>query len=193
MTSAPIIQPKGEKFTDPLEYEEDAEYALRVHLGLRPIVYKNYDAEADPAPCPSWCWIAQQPAGGDDAHEVEWDRPFSATHTMDATPAIAGSLYWGWRGDCGTQPVATIEPRLQQRGQNDPTIRIAVRSGDDEGRMVYADDRLRLSIDDAKDLVTALQYLLEVAEADPRSRERNAFEIGRDFERGRGRRPVSED
>lgn len=90
----------------------------------------------------------------------------TATHSMECTPSVALSLYPADppRGAGSRYVLLTaLEPRLQQHGQQEPTIQVGMRTY--EGReQQYVDDFLRLSIDDAEDLITALSYLVKVAE-----------------------------
>ena len=156
-------EPSTELLEDPTEYLEPETYTLQAKLGLRPHHFQENGPHPDTQPCPSWCWIAKW---GKDGHEIEWRHPLEATHTMEGTPQIAASLYPAEPGSQAypTVVMATIEPRLQQVGQQPPTIRVAFRSY--EGReQTYNDELLKLSIDDAEDLIAALSYLVKTAES----------------------------
>jgi len=50
---------------------------------------------------------------------------------------------------------ATIEPRLEQVGQAPPRINVAMRRYDENREQVYVDEFLRLTVTDARELVTA--------------------------------------
>jgi hypothetical protein len=154
----------AENFTSEIDYEEPADATLRAHLGLRPIVYNEHDCTADPRPCPSWCWIGQ--SNGEYEHEIEPSHPMSATHTLEASPSIVASQYVGdsVRGeDPRLVTPATIEPRLEQVGQGEPIVHVALRHGYGK-QHTYEDDRLLLSLDDARELVTVLNHLIETAD-----------------------------
>ena len=145
---------RAEHFSNELDYERPEDAAMRAHLGLRPIIYKAEDRTADPRPCPAWCWLAQST---EHAHEVECAHPMSATHTMEAVPAIVASQYVGNMLTGGPRLVepAMLEPRPEQVGQGDPTIHIGLRHGHGKAH-TYEDDRLVLSVEDAREMVTVL-------------------------------------
>lgn len=152
-------------FTSEIDYEEPADATLRAQLGLRPIVYRMDDCTADPRPCPSWCWVGQ--SNGDYEHEVNASHPTSATHTLESVPSVLASQYEGdiVRGeDPRLVTPATLEARLEQVGQADPLIHVALRHGYGESHR-YEGNRLILSLDDTRELVTVLTYLVETAEA----------------------------
>lgn len=148
------------------EREETADAELRHQLKLRPIYYPaNGDGQhADRRPCPSWCWVGL--SVGEYDHEVDADTPMVAAHHMDTYPNVVASLYPGdfGFGEDRIVQVATLEPRLEQTGQADPTIRVALRYWNGRKPM-YDDVRLRLTITDARELVTALTYLIETVNA----------------------------
>ena len=149
---APLLQ-------DPDEYEEDADYTRRKFLGFRPIYYRS---NPDQRPCPSWCWRRGRDG---DHHEVHWRHPLQALHTLDGRPSVATSLYPGGPGygQDGGATMATIEPRLEQLGQEAPSIRVAFREYDGRDQS-YNDELLRLSLTDAEELIAVLQYLVRTAE-----------------------------
>ena len=147
---------------DPMGFEEPEDYVLRQQLGLRPVRYSQDTAthgHPDQRPCPSWCWVAQDDTEG---HFIEPAHPFEAVHTLPATPSVAASLYGAGR-NADLASVSTIEPRLEQVGQAPPVINVALRLWRGK-EMDYTDELLRLSIDDAEDLIAALSYLVKVAE-----------------------------
>lgn len=88
---------------------------------------------------------------------------------MEATPAVVASLYQadpplaGSTADGRYIRAATLEPSLEQLGQNEPIINTAFRRY--EGRkQVFDGDFPRLTIEDAREYVVALTYLIETAE-----------------------------
>jgi hypothetical protein len=84
---------------------------------------------------------------------------------MGGIPAVAATLYQGAYALVDDRHVrmASIEPRLEQLGQEGPTIRVALRPW--EGQDQHYDEVLRLSLDDAPEFMAALGYLVETAEA----------------------------
>ncbi len=151
--------------SDEDEFEEPENAVLRRELGLRPIGYPDSGAHPDQRPCPSWCWIAQEE---DYEHEVDSRHPLEASHTLEPHPSVAASLYPGASLSLGSgkyiHATTTIEPRLVQIGQAHPVINVAMRQYDEAGEQNYEDDFLRLTVDDARELVTALNYLIETAD-----------------------------
>lgn len=152
---------------DPDQYEEDEDYTIREHLGLRPDDYSNANytkgSHPDRRPCPPWCWVGRHPEYD---HEILPDRPMTAHHTMDGVPSIVASRYPGKM--CGTPDdrqvhTATIEPRLDQFGQEDPRIDIALRTYSANGEQHYENDQLLMSVADAKELVKVLALLIDAA------------------------------
>ena len=151
------------------EHEEAEDVALRRELGLRPNHYSDDSAtqkglHPDQRPCPSWCWVGQDETYG---HEVDCMHPLEAGHRMEPTPYVVASLYPGQppigTPDCRFVQTATIEPRLEQDGQAPPVINVGMRRHDGRDQN-YEDEFLRLSITDARELVLALNYLVEPAE-----------------------------
>ena len=98
---------------------------------------------------------------------MEPTHPLSATHTMEGVPSLVASQYSGtWVvGEESERLVetATLEPRLEQIGQGAPTVRVALRHGYGKQR-IYEDDRLVLSIDDDRELMTLLSSLIDMAD-----------------------------
>ena len=149
--------------TEDEEFEEPENAVLRRELGLRPIHHPQDGPHPDQRPCPSWCWISHYE---EYEHEVDWGRPLDAVHRQEVTPSVAASLYPGeYVAVGGTRcvHVATIEPRLEQVGQTEPVINVAMRRYE-KGEQKYEDEFLRLAITDARELVTALNYLIETAD-----------------------------
>ena len=92
--------------------------------------------------------------------------PLLATHSNEGTPSVVASLYPACPAEgSGLRYVlaATLEPHLWQVGQSDPSINVAFRRY--EGReQIFDHDFVKLTVTDARELVTALQYLIETAE-----------------------------
>ncbi|RLV49010.1 hypothetical protein D9V37_10525 [Nocardioides mangrovicus] len=165
MTQAPAIDPADET-------EEPADLALRRALGVRPSNYFSDGRKGehpDPNPCPTWCWVARET---DEiyGHEVGWSNPMRAHHHLLATPTTVASLYSGtWysgTGDrVGTREVVTssIETQLEQIGTREPMIRVSPRHWPD-GRELKLVEKLRLRVEDARELITALTYVCDVAD-----------------------------
>jgi len=93
-------------------------------------------------------------------------RPLEALHTLEPHPSVVATLY---PGDSSRGPgsrrihTATLEPRLRQLGQGQPVVNVAFRQYE-EGEQRYEDGFLRLTLADARELVTALNYLIEMAD-----------------------------
>ena len=109
------VQPIQTNDEDENQFEEPEDACLRRELGLRPTHYLEHsasqkDPHPDTRPCPSWCWIGQE--GDDFVHEVNWEHPLSAMHTMGATPSVVASLYPGSFGSGSPRCIhsATLEP-----------------------------------------------------------------------------------
>ena len=85
---------------------------------------------------------------------------------MEPRPSVVASLY---PGDSSRGPhsrwihAATLEPRLVQLGQGAPVVNVAFRQYEG-GEQQYEDEFLRLTVTDARELVTALNYLIETAD-----------------------------
>jgi hypothetical protein len=66
---------------------------------------------------------------------------------------------------------ATIELNLHQDGQRDPVLLVALRryqwKQGEGSRMEYEHERLKLSIDDARELAAMLEYVIGLAELQP--------------------------
>jgi hypothetical protein len=87
-------------------------------------------------------------------------------HTLEGTPSIVASQYEGSEmNGIGDDPdivcTATIEPRLQQLGQRDPRIDVYLCRGHRD--RAKFEKVLRPSLDDAQELIVALNYLIKVA------------------------------
>jgi hypothetical protein len=146
------------------EEDTNVDASLRRKLGLRPLYYHEVGKHADQRPCPPWCWVGQ--THGEYDHEVDPHHPLTARHELKATPASAASLYQGvfeLEDNVRHVRTASVEPRLQQIGQEQPTIRVALRRW--EGRKQRFDEVLNLSIDDAREFMTVLGRLVEIAES----------------------------
>lgn len=138
---------------------------------LRPTEFPDSE-HPDQRPCPSWCWIAADNPDKYD-HEVDADHIQVATHTMDAIDTRA-TLY---NGDHSyTQNMITtakIESRLEQAGAGTTTVRVSLRTyareqgadGNYHNAMKYYESRLRLTVEDARELACVLTYLVQTADA----------------------------
>jgi len=132
----------------------------RRELGLRPTRYPDNGSHPDQGSCPSWCWIAQNEGYN---HEVDPHHPLDAEHRLEANPSVVASLYPGTNlalgaAECRHIYTVTIEPRLEQRGQAQPVINLAMRTYENR-EQVYVDELLRLTVTDARELVAALEFL----------------------------------
>ncbi|HXH80600.1 hypothetical protein, partial [Nocardioides sp.] len=109
------------------EHVEESDFALTERLGLRPTHYPDSSDKAthpDQRPCPPWCWVGQNKEYG---HEIEWNYPATALHSMEGVPTVFASRYAGHcsgNSSTGDRDIraATIEPHLKQRGQGEPVI-----------------------------------------------------------------------
>lgn len=151
------------RFND--DYIEDSDALVRQQLDLRPAHYLQDTCtpgtHPDRRPCPSWCYIGQSTEYD---HEVDYTRPLTATHIMNATPHVVASQYQGDpdRGQKMVVSTAAIEPRLEQIGQDDPLVLVAFRRY--HGRQQqYDHELLRLSLTDARELARVLNHLVDIA------------------------------
>jgi hypothetical protein len=147
-------------------YEEDEDIALRERLGLRPIHYaQDGQDHPDGAPCPDWCWIRQYP---DYDHEVDSAHPFKANHALEPSPSFPASLYRGWHDHRPNEKwyvhPATLEVNVRAVSKADPVVTVALRQVSARSHLEfdYDPERLRLSVDDARELITALTYVCDV-------------------------------
>lgn len=85
---------------------------------------------------------------------------------MDTFPYMLASLYEGdfEEGSERVVQAATIEARLEQTRQEALTIRVALRQWNGR-KSLYDDARLCLTNEDARELVTAVTYLIDLAES----------------------------
>jgi hypothetical protein len=83
---------------------------------------------------------------------------------MEPAPKVAVSLYPGHFGHTPDRIIraATLEPRLEQLGDAVPTMRLAFRRDDGDAQLLDH-DYLRLTLEDAQELVTALTFLISTA------------------------------
>ena len=107
----------------------------------------------------------------------------AASHALEPAPSILASFY---ESDLERQEphgvaAAQIETHLVQLGGDEPQITVYLRDYPDRKRRF--EERLRLTVADAREVITALSYVCEVAERDAPAGERNTFEIGRDVDR----------
>lgn len=163
MTTAATTDVEKDPFYDA---DDPGNYAVRRHLGLRPLQYREEDGTADPRPCPSWCWVGQSEGGYQ--HEVDPRRPLEAHHSIEGWVSSMASLYEGQTvQEYADTPrhvaTATYECHLEQVGQGDPRIRVYLRHYKNRGH--HFEIRNLLSIDDARELAMVLNHLVEVADA----------------------------
>jgi hypothetical protein len=146
------------------DYEEPSETALRDTLGLRPTHYGRLEAHPDTAPCPPWCWIGL--SHGEFEHELSLKHPMTATHRIEGAPSIVASLYGGGSLTTGGDPVevATIIVGLAQNGSSEPVVEVSLRQYVD--RKLRLDDALNLSVADARELVSALTYVVGIVDGE---------------------------
>lgn len=145
---------------DPYNYEEPEDYAVRKQLGLREIFYP-VGAPAVSPPCPPWCHLADEDGW---SHTPTSSRPFVAQHVSDDI-TIALSQYPGEEHTVTDEDgetvrgvgVATLSATIyQDHNSTEPAISL---------RHTNGTQVLTLSLDDASDLVTVLNYLVAKAEA----------------------------
>lgn len=165
MTARKATAPKLLK--DPLNFMEDADYTLGVQLGLRRHVWSLNGGKGDhpdQRPCPSWCWVAQH---AEYDHPIGSDQPMQAEHSMEARASVALTLYRGSQGGADGERYmesATLEPRIEQVGQDAPILVIGGRFHDDDGKQAYDHEMVKMTVDDTRDLIKVLTHLVEVAE-----------------------------
>jgi hypothetical protein len=161
MTTTTTDRPAEDAYSPEEETNLDAQ--VRRQLGLRPLYYDENGKHPDQRPCPPWCWIGQ--THGEYEQHVDVRHLMSAQHELNSTPAVAATLYQGEYAlaDVRHARMASIEPDLEQVGQEDPIISVNLRRW--EGREQHLDQVLRLTIDDTRELVKVLHYLIETAES----------------------------
>jgi hypothetical protein len=145
-------------------YEEPSETALRDTLGLRPTRYARLAAHPDTAQCPPWCWIGK--SHGEFDHEIMQKRPMRALHTIgDDSVSIVASRYGGGSlmGDDTTE-AATMIVGLEQAGSSEPVVKVSLRHYVD--RKLRLDRALNLTVADARELVTALTYVVGIVDGE---------------------------
>jgi hypothetical protein len=145
---------------------EPDDVALRQRLGVRPIYYwAEASTHPDREPCPPWCWAQQ---GDDDwMHEIDEEHPMVATHKLEPVPTTVATLYRGERraresqDDPSYVETASIESYLEQVGQHEPIVKLDLCH---HPRGKYArENRLRLTVADTEDLISALTFLVKEA------------------------------
>jgi hypothetical protein len=150
---------------DPNEYEEPEQFTTRQYLGLRPVAFPADDQKhthPDQRPCPPWCDIGNSEWG----HEIDPRAVFSAEHNSERV-TFPATMYGGSYDQGPSRRLvipATIECSLSQNGQTLPKISVALRHNLD-GEARYQ-ERLRLSVNDARDLIATLTYLVGLTEYD---------------------------
>jgi hypothetical protein len=174
--TAPITDDTGESI------EEDEDIDLRARLGFRSPLIASNGPHPDSEHCPSWCWLtADNPEGYD--HEIDPHHPMTAHHTLASTPSIVASLYPGehMRSEYDAVHTATLETHLDQDGGQDPVIAVNLRHYPERHKQEY-DQRLRLTVSDARELITALTYVCDVAEGHVPALIRTSAEVRSDAE-----------
>jgi hypothetical protein len=141
------------------DWEEPEETALRQRLGVRPTLYVTDGEDPDARPCPAWCH------DGHDTHDIHKEHPLDARHALGYTPRVVASRYRGEynhsdAGGCVT--TAHIDVELQQIGQAGPHIELGLHHYPN-GQHAF-ENRLEVSVEDARDLARALTHLADVAE-----------------------------
>lgn len=150
--------------------EEESDVALREKLGFRAAYYGGDPTEhPDPHPCPPWCWVANQE---EYVHEVEPQNVMRARHNLQSSPTLVASLYAGERDRFREDSVihaATIETHLSQLSNGSPMVEVYLRDypWSEGSRKQRYQERLRLTIADARELITALAYVCDTAESKP--------------------------
>lgn len=153
-------------------FVEDEEAERTRALGLRPTHYSTHadghkGSYPDQRGCPAWCWVAAHPEYD---HEVTRNDPMNARHAAERVSTVA-SQYQGEYHSVGKYgdpdhltyvSTATVETELQQRGQDQPVIKISLRHYPD-GKRQELTTRLRLSVDDARELAIVLSHFAEEA------------------------------
>lgn len=153
------------------DYEDPNEAALRIQLGLRPAHYSvtadfTKEAHPDQRPCPPWCFVNDSEYG----HEIDRAHPTEASHSYDVRASVVASQYPGGFVNFGKDELvvpSTVEARLEQIGQQAPTIEVALRHQDKSVREAYQ-RLLRLSVTDARELAAVLTHLVQVADGEAR-------------------------
>lgn len=146
------------------EFEEPERARLRESLGLREVIFSRSADKVghpDKRPCPAWCCIGN--SGYE--HEVDYNYPRNAMHLLDELPPIGLGQYPGWVEQTGEHEyvshLPTLELYMEQRGQAMPIIEIGTRQRV-ENKQQYR-TLVRLSVADARELITLLNYLVEAA------------------------------
>ncbi|GAA1446439.1 hypothetical protein GCM10009641_69990 [Mycobacterium cookii] len=128
------------------------------------------DNHLDTRPCPSWCWVATDNVNRY-PHETDPDRITVARHTTGDPIDVRASLYGADQEKGDVVRSATLEVAIEQDGCEDPQIEVALRHYKRERRdnglyssvMHYDPDRLRLTVEDARELALVLTHLADVA------------------------------
>jgi hypothetical protein len=141
--------------------EELSTQAVRAHLGLRQEYYLDELQHPDQRPCPSWCWVGR--TRGEYGHELAWSHPMAARHALGGAVPVVASLYPGEHLRDGAH-AASIEVDMHQLGQRAPVIALSRRQYPDGHTMKWEWQLLKLSVEDARELAIALNYVADLAE-----------------------------
>ena len=147
----------------------DRDYRERALLtdapSLRDTVFFGGSAHPDAGPCPDWCQYTEPPAA---AHGIEYGQPVAHTST---TLHSRASLYRGADEDMGSEGerhlFATIETRTEVVEGCAPEIRVALRDHPHvmgRGSEQRLEEKLLLTIADARELAAVLTYWADAAE-----------------------------
>lgn len=134
----------------------------------RPLKYTN--ELPDQRPCPSWCWILTSNPDGfaHDTTDVDPAAPFEVDHHTHGFYKVTASKYGADVAEGRTVTPATLELNLAQLGQSDPRIDVALRHdvwvAGKGTQQEYDDERRKLSIGDARELVVMLEHVIGLSE-----------------------------
>ena len=133
-------------------------------LHLRPVMLPYSSPHPEAGTCPPWCWAVDDNAG----HGVDVRCHGAIEHSTQITATLA-TLYDGL-SDVGANEArfATVESCLEQNGDQDPAVQIALRQWTYPGPNHEYADILRLTIPDAEELVRVLSHLVDTAKSGQR-------------------------
>jgi len=129
-------------------------------IGLRPTRYPKSGHHPSAGACPPWCWVEQDPTLHQ--HEITAGDPMRALHHIGEPIAVVASLYRGTPSEDGQHvQTATVEVDLTQVGGAEPVVDVSLRHWPD-GRHAQ-EQRLVLTHEDARELATVLNHLVDLA------------------------------